>query len=269
MPPQVAVSTIGFLGRSLVEAVRLTAELADTIEVNFENLHRLQVDYASVLAHYRAALAEAIRLDATPLVLHAPYEEYFLPYLGAGLRRLVEEAKLIIDVVAGYGVRYIVFHPFSAQKVGYDRVEWLNTYFFAEVADHAKTYGVTVAVENTVTARPWNRIEKLVEMVRGVGSSLRICLDVGHANVNGYKPHTIIEKYRDLIAVLHLHDNHGRTDDHLPPGAGNIDWISLGKKMKELNGLAAVIEVSCQNTTETCKSRLIASKTVIENIIQQ
>jgi sugar phosphate isomerase/epimerase len=37
---------------------------------------------------------------------------------------------------------------------------------------------------------------------------------------------------RDLLASVHLHDNHGEKDEHLPPYAGNIDWPAAIKLLK-------------------------------------
>ena len=37
---------------------------------------------------------------------------------------------------------------------------------------------------------------------------------------------------RDLVASVHLHDNHGDKDEHLPPYAGTIDWPAAIKLLK-------------------------------------
>ncbi len=262
-----AYSTMLFLSLDPVRAIGELSQLTDTVEVNYENLHRMQVDSQSVLAYFRRALQEAVKLGLEPLAIHAPYEEYFLPYLAAGLRRMVDEARLLIDVVAGYDVRYIVFHPFSGMRVGFSRVEWLNKFFFAEVADHAKGYGITVAVENTVWVKPWNRVENVISMVKAVASNnLGMCLDTGHAWVNGYNPATILETSRDIVKVLHVHDNRGRSDEHLTPGAGTIDWNRFREALRSLNAVV-VPEVACTESIETCKARALVAKKVIEWIV--
>jgi sugar phosphate isomerase/epimerase len=34
----------------------------------------------------------------------------------------------------------------------------------------------------------------------------------------------MIRRFPERLYHVHLHDNDGRSDLHLPPGAGNIDW---------------------------------------------
>ena len=50
-----------------------------------------------------------------------------------------------------------------------------------------------------------------------------ICLDFGHAHLDGDVVDAIETVSEHLIAT-HVHDNRGRTDDHLVPFDGTIDW---------------------------------------------
>ena len=59
-----------------------------------------------------------------------------------------------------------------------------------------------------------------------------VCIDVGHAN--------IIETVQSAIhtagnRLIHIHasDNHGKHDDHLVPGAGNISWKTVMKELQK------------------------------------
>lgn len=44
----------------------------------------------------------------------------------------------------------------------------------------------------------------------------------------------ILERYLDRLIMTHLHDNHGKEDEHLLPGQGTIKWrpiiLTLKKK---------------------------------------
>jgi sugar phosphate isomerase/epimerase len=57
------------------------------------------------------------------------------------------------------------------------------------------------------------------------------CFDTGHANMwrtwEQYVP-----RYLNKISALHIHDNHGKADEHLLPGDGTIDFISFFKVLK-------------------------------------
>ena len=49
--------------------------------------------------------------------------------------------------------------------------------------------------------------------------SLRYCLDTGYANLDGeYSFKEYVDDLAPKVAHLHLTDNYGQTDDHVPPG---------------------------------------------------
>ena len=55
---------------------------------------------------------------------------------------------------------------------------------------------------------------------------LGICLDVGHARLQGDVVEAL-ETVAGYLVTTHLHDNGGRKDDHLLPFDGVIDWPEL------------------------------------------
>lgn len=60
-----------------------------------------------------------------------------------------------------------------------------------------------------------------------------MCLDTGHAHVNG----CLLEMTRVLgrhIRYIHLHDNNGVQDSHRAPGLGSIDWAKWYPMLAEL-----------------------------------
>jgi sugar phosphate isomerase/epimerase len=50
-----------------------------------------------------------------------------------------------------------------------------------------------------------------------------VCLDVGHAHLTVGAPEAA-EVLAGYVITTHVHDNRGRSDDHLVPFAGSIDW---------------------------------------------
>ena len=58
-------------------------------------------------------------------------------------------------------------------------------------------------------------------------SGLNCCLDVGHANIRwGHGPD--LASLKPYIKQIHISDNDGFEDAHLPAGDGVIDWSLLG-----------------------------------------
>jgi sugar phosphate isomerase/epimerase len=88
------------------------------------------------------------------------------------------------------------------------------------MADRA---GVRIALEVIPNAlsTPESLITLLEEDLEDVDAG--ICLDVGHAHLMGDLADAI-EVCSGHILTTHLHDNRRKSDDHLAPGQGSIDW---------------------------------------------
>jgi len=73
------------------------------------------------------------------------------------------------------------------------------------------------------------------EVIDRVGDPrLDICLDIGHAHCHGRIP--AAEWPRRLggrISYVHLHDNHGESDEHLALGDGTIDLPAVLEALEE------------------------------------
>ena len=66
-------------------------------------------------------------------------------------------------------------------------------------------------------------------------SNVGFTLDVGHAVVSGYQPSEFINLLFDEIFHVHLHDNSGSVDEHLPLGQGTIDYVHVIQSLKQLD----------------------------------
>jgi sugar phosphate isomerase/epimerase len=92
-----------------------------------------------------------------------------------------------------------------------------------ELQKRAEPLGVRVAVE--VIPNELSRAGSLVHFVEDVleVAEVGICLDFGHAHMDGDLVDAI-ETVSEHLITTHVHDNQGRTDDHLVPFEGTIDW---------------------------------------------
>jgi len=246
----------------LVPSIEKLYELGfSRIDINYANLERSGVDDPSVLTHFRWALLTANKIGINLVTLHAPWEEYFLLALGRGVDYAVAEAKLLMDMAYSYGIEVVVFHPFSAKHVGAHRVEWLNKRFFALLAEHSEREGLSIiAVENAAHSWPWRSLEKLAELVKRIDNPmLKVCLDTGHANLNGYNFSDAARIFAGMsIACMHVHDNNGRVDEHAMPGTGSIDW-SKARFLPEEALKRIVVEVDCREEPKICGLHIVAA----------
>ena len=92
-----------------------------------------------------------------------------------------------------------------------------------EVCELAAPLGVKVAAEVIP-----NRLSDPGSLTTLIENELEprqagICLDFGHAHMMGDVADAV-ETVAEHIITTHVHDNHGREDEHLVPYLGSIDW---------------------------------------------
>ncbi len=92
-----------------------------------------------------------------------------------------------------------------------------------ELCQAATPLGVRIAVE--VIPNELSRVASLVHFVEEdlEAADVGVCLDFGHAHMDGDLLDAI-EAVSGHLITTHVHDNHGRADDHLVPFDGTIDW---------------------------------------------
>ena len=98
-----------------------------------------------------------------------------------------------------------------------------------------REYDLIVAIEN-MPAFPFflgRTAEQLADIVDG--TDLGICFDIGHANTMG-QIDAMIDTFGDRIVNIHIHDNHGETDEHLTIGDGDIDFAHVIRRMSGYRG---------------------------------
>jgi sugar phosphate isomerase/epimerase len=116
-----------------------------------------------------------------------------------------------------------------------------------EIGDLADARGVRVAVE--VIPNQLSDAAALASMLdRDLEDRrLGICLDFGHAHLMGDVVDAI-EAAAEHIIATHVHDNRGREDSHLVPGAGTIDWNAALITMQKI-GYAGTYLMELANTS--------------------
>jgi len=101
------------------------------------------------------------------------------------------------------------------------------------LAKAAKRGGLKFTVENDhnspnhILAGHACEVKKIAEEV-----NCEITFDVGHANTIA-EPSGFIPVLNGLIANVHIHDNAGGSDQHMPIGGGNIDFPEILRGLKE------------------------------------
>jgi len=187
----------------------------------------------------RAALALAEWLDDTRLTLHSLHAPIAAEYAKGNWRegyslaaadeprrkRAVEETMAALGVAALVPYRVLVLHCGVPAPPGLAADNHVPSLIrsLEELAPVAEGVGVRLAVEVIPNALSTpGSLVNLLESDLDAGD-LGICMDVGRARLMGDVVDAI-ETCSGHLLTTHLHDNRGRTDDHLVPGQGVVDW---------------------------------------------
>jgi sugar phosphate isomerase/epimerase len=199
---------------------------------------RTHFDYRnpSVVADLRQWLAEAgLELES----VHAPINESFT---GGRWGRVlsvaspeederaaaVGEVERALHIARRIPVAALVVHlgvPRAEPAPGGGNGRAAARRSILELQPVAGALGVKLALE--VLPNELSGARSLVHFVEDDldGTDVGICLDFGHAHLDGDIVDAVETVSEHLIAT-HVHDNGGRTDDHLVPFEGTIDWAA-------------------------------------------
>jgi len=166
--------------------------------------------------------------------LHAPFHD-MLP--GAQdqyiLQAVRDKLKRCFDLIEIFNPRSIVCHLGYLDCIhSYDSDQWVATSLetWREMLAVAEQSTTPIMFENTYETGP--RVHKTI--LEALDSPLALfCLDVGHllafADVVWHDWLTTLGQW---LGQLHLHDNHGFRDEHLPVGMGDFDFPGLFSYLK-------------------------------------
>jgi sugar phosphate isomerase/epimerase len=216
--------------RDLLDEVRqIAADGFDYADITLE-APRAEPDQIDVLAVRR--LLDALGIG---VVCHAaPYLPVHNPSAlvrGAAL----DELRRSLDIAAGLGARlltthYVGFPGFWPEATGYELYAQLYRLLCGEAAQR----GLLVAMENG--HRNAHQLKHFREIFARC-PDLYLLLDVGHANVDVPKNQTreYLFSLADRLAHVHLSDNDGTADQHLPLGApakGGVSWRRVAADLR-------------------------------------
>jgi sugar phosphate isomerase/epimerase len=179
-------------------------------------------------------LARLLAATGLPAIGHTPY---YLPIASPlpGLRGAAHAIFAeLLDAFAEAGVEDVNVHPDPMPKL-FSRGAVLarNAEAVAELADQAARRGLRLMVENLGTIGRSDDLHPIFDAAPSAGFHL----DVGHAHLNRRpqepnRTEELLAAFADRLRHVHVSDNFGVDDLHLPLGAGSIDWPAIVAALK-------------------------------------
>ncbi|WP_456422797.1 sugar phosphate isomerase/epimerase family protein [Thermococcus sp.] len=183
--------------------------------------------YADVLASFQ--------LNVT---VHAPFSDVNIGSLNERIRRAsLEVLTETLEIASRLGALAVTVHPGHCSpasrkyRADYNRVHHSS---LEKLENLSEEFGVKVGVENMprFPILDAQRPERLAELLKG--TSLGVTFDVGHLNTVGGDFEGFLELLGDRILHVHLHDNRGKSDEHLPLGRGTVPWENILPRLRKL-----------------------------------
>lgn len=207
-------------------------------------------DFVDLFLEEDQASPEQVDIDQTKSLLKkyglsvVGHTAWYLP-IGSPVEALrqaaVDEALRGFDVLQKLGSEFVTIHAnwpsslFSTKEgIGFQLMT------LRKLANEAERFDLKILYEPTDTER--DTLGTVLTILQSV-PDLFLLVDVGHANLFGRKPREFIIRFHKRIRHVHLHDNLGRSDLHLPMACGDIDWERTLRCLKKYYDGTITLEI--------------------------
>jgi sugar phosphate isomerase/epimerase len=151
----------------------------------------------------------------------------------------VQENFEALEAAAELGIEKVTLHPGYITGLGkfvLDRAKRHGMDSIESILKKAVNLNITLCIENLFPQAHFLSFPHEFQEVFEAFPELQLTLDIGHANLGGGKNKSseFIHRYGYRIGHVHGNDNFGKEDNHLPVGAGIIDFEKILKELKEI-----------------------------------
>lgn len=147
------------------------------------------------------------------------------------------EYKKAIQFAHMIEAEHVVIHPGFCVSPVFDKAiarkrarEAIN-----QLCEIAKPLGVKLAVENVgYKGSSIFTEDEFVYFLDDIDETAGFLLDTGHAYLNSWDIPKLIRRIHNRLLAIHLHDNGGEKDEHMPIREGTMEWEQIFDVLKEL-----------------------------------
>jgi sugar phosphate isomerase/epimerase len=231
----IGLSTGCFYHQSILDCLPVIRESGfSTVEICSSPSH---LDYHDPSMVHRAD--ETLReLGLEAFSFHAPFADNIDIASRDDAQRKGSLAEVLqaAEAAAILRVRYFVIHPgpeHPPEASGEEQLVRMQNVVATlnEVARRCRELGILCVLENKLPHLLFGNTSDILWILDAINTAeVGACLDTGHAFLSG-DLQSLIRKLRGHLRMIHAHDNHGKRDDHFPPGDGRIDWEAMLREL--------------------------------------
>lgn len=253
--------------------------LTKDVVSNVENLIKMGADIVEIMMDGKQWNdMEELFEDLAPKLQQLPIEYTVHPPAWdinlTSENKMIRDASFIeyckaIEFASMIGAHHVVIHPgftfceMFDKKVAQNRAKQS----IKALCDIAEPLNVTLAIENVgYRGSSIFTQQEYVHFLDDISKTAGYLIDVGHAQLNNWDIAATIDTVKERLVALHLHDNDGQDDVHLPIGEGEIDWESIFNLLRDQ-------KIDCQLILEyapnTDMNRLAEGKELVINALNE
>ena len=183
-----------------------------------------QEDQVRAVAHY---------IDHSPLQvvsIHAPFGAALdladpNPHHRHGAIAAILTSAAALGRVGG---QLVIVHPSDLERHHHDAAARLadSAASLSTLAHELRGTGQTLLVESPLPHLVGGHPDEFAWLLSQLDESVGVCLDTGHTAL-GRAWRRFVDVSGKRLLHVHVHDNRGHHDDHLPPGQGVLDWPDI------------------------------------------
>lgn len=169
-------------------------------------------------------------------------------------RVCMENARRDLLAASALGAKVCVMHGVTTSTMGADvnpqLMRDINYDTFLKILPWAKKYDVILAMETFgfcpkyncpeffASAEEFKNSYERIAAVEEYAEHFKVCVDSGHCNTvtrfGNPQPSEVIKSFGKNVACIHLHDNDGFYDQHLPLYSGTIKWDDVFEALESI-----------------------------------
>ena len=249
---------------SLEEGYRLLADLGfSSIDLNIDtefdrNVMRAHMNEGlcifersmpEIMAHFERELNAIKNAGLYVYQAHSPFPSY-MKDIPEFTDFCVEIHKKCILFCQEIGCRRLVVHGVTLtrddKKHTQEDIDRVNDRLYEGLIDTLKETDVVCCLENLFSgydgtiyaghcSDPHEATAYIDRLNEKAGKEVfGICVDTGHLNICGRNQYGYIKALGSRIKAFHIHDNDGKSDLHLAPYTGTVDWEGFCRAVREI-----------------------------------